>query len=61
MSDIRGSSENKLKVIKPDEFDVDIVLTPKTDDRNVQVSLTSIIADYEVMVNNQWLYCRTLA
>ena len=49
MSDIRGSSENKLKVIKPDEFDVDIVLTPKTDDRNVQVSLTSIIADYEVM------------
>ena len=26
--DIRGSSGNKLKVFKPDEFDVDVVLTP---------------------------------
>jgi hypothetical protein len=42
--DLRGSADNKLKVFKPDEFDVDVVLSlPITESASgecVQVSWT---------------------
>jgi hypothetical protein len=38
VKEIRGSNENKLKVFKPNEFDVDVVLTLPISDEFVRVS-----------------------